>query len=275
MIRNACLIILIALSTETVVAVENTRTIGHDQCGENETWTFGPEIPEESATLFRDLLNKRVHPVLAFSEALALSQSPQASTSPDVLLLAEYWIARSLYEAKLVHIAWNGFEAVIASTPTKNTQTAQIAALECLNQLHRKYPALTFSDRAIERLPELAELSGNSADNGPLWEATETALQIRLNSDSSDLRSSVKPLLNALKGSGAYEESAKALFSIREGECRSAVSHWDRYFKLEKTPKSFDRYKNEFRILFARSLYKTGDFDRAASQLKTRKKEFQ
>ncbi|MBI3535911.1 MAG: hypothetical protein HY072_10555, partial [Deltaproteobacteria bacterium] len=141
-----------------------------DACSRFETWKFkttAPENQKENQRTYQRNTQKNIQkniwinefrysisgsysPINGFVNALALRKSSK-TTSQKVF--AEYWISRSLFHAEFVQAAERAFSTIIASQPNLETVEIQIAAIECLNRIHRLYRSFDFEPELLKYLP--------------------------------------------------------------------------------------------------------------------------
>src|SRR5262249_25593587 len=138
-------------------------------CTRAENWTFGPAVPSDRQDDYEALLNHEMKPVQGFSEGLALRA---IGSVPETKFFGEFWVSRALYEAKLVHIAYEGFASIASRQPDEATAGVQLAAIECLLQIQAKYPAFMLPKPVAERLMDYPLFTRTQAQKEVVWAAT-------------------------------------------------------------------------------------------------------
>ena len=235
-------------------------------CTNQERWDLTRSLPSESKTYFESFLNKKLSSVRALSEALGLRQN---TNSPEVKALAEYWISRSLYEQKIIHTAFEGFNLLAASPLTKETVGVQIAALECITEMSEKYPNLTISEAVESRLPEYTKFTDvghpsiHSVNKEVIWQAAVHLLIIQIG-DGKHNTQQLQTTLNILKDAGPYESFAKGLFYSKQGHSPNAVTELEKVATLANPPRLLKKYEDVTNLLLARGLYRIGKYDKSA-----------
>src|SRR5207245_2751331 len=105
---------------------------------------------------FEALLAGKSSPAVGFAQAYALERSGQ---SVEARIFGAYWKNRALLQAKLDHTAADGFAAIAAATPQRETYGVQAAALACLNQLRLSHPGLTMPRSVTAQIPQYLRLA--------------------------------------------------------------------------------------------------------------------
>jgi len=247
-----------------------SQSFSRDACGAGESWTFSPALEAEWSDAFNRFLKGSRSPVIAFSEGLALRRF---GSTEEAKFFGEYWVSRALNEAKLAHVAWNGFSAMVARTVSAEQLGIQLAALSCLLEIQARTPAMAFTGGVALRLPELAQ--GLGALSGKNLTEAKRILQQAASARIRELVSEEKPsqkvgeaLLSILKDAGADEFLSKGLWAARRAEHRNTIS-WLRKFLEAPPSKHLERYRDQARILLGRAHFSTGEFEASLNILKT------
>jgi tetratricopeptide (TPR) repeat protein len=254
---------LLAFATSMVAqgATAPLTTHGSDACTSSESWSFSGAVFESKRGDFVSGVHGSIAPVRGFSEALAMRRF---AANTETRTLGEYWISRSLYDAKLMHIAYGGFVS-IASRPVKpDTAGIQISAVECLLQIQSHYPAMSLPSPVVARIAELREQAASPQMRDVVWQAASAALRAQL----PVKHSSVTALLEVLKGAGPYENFARALTAARDNDHNTSVTQMDHFFATPSLPPALKRFVGPAHILMARDLYSLQQFERASAHLK-------
>jgi tetratricopeptide (TPR) repeat protein len=239
--------------------------LARQACTSQERWDLTKSIPTEAKTHFETFLNKKLPAVRAFAEAMGLRQN---SVNPEVRALAEYWISRSLYEQKIIHTAFEGFNQLAASPITNESAGAQIAALECILEISAKYPNLTISDAVAERLPEYSQFTNvsqptaHTVNRNVIWLAAANLIVIQVGNGKATTGDFQKTLA-MLKNSGIYENFGRGLFSAKQSHHPNVVVDLEKVVASVSVPKGLKRWDDVTLLLLARSLFKIGKYDRA------------
>ncbi|MGK5084936.1 hypothetical protein WDW37_16735 [Bdellovibrionota bacterium FG-1] len=229
-------------------------------CSSSETWALTPSISESYQEKFKASLRGNLAPVRGFSEALAMRRFAK---NAENRFLGAYWISRALYDAKLLHIALNGFISLASRPLQGETAGIQIAALECINQIHSKFPATPIPLSLISNLEGFEKQLPHPLLHETLWRAALYAMENYLGENRIE-----DSLLARLKGSGPYEDFALALKAARLNNHNEAVPRLDHFLNGSSTPMYLKRYINTAHILMAHELYVFQQFDRAGMHLR-------
>jgi len=243
----------ITFASEKVPAI----TKADRACTASETWSFSQAIPQQWARALSNGALNRERPVMIFAQALALRR---VAASPEEKLLAEYWISRSLLEAKLVHIAWGGMSAIVQSPPMATTRGVREAALQCLLSLQETFPSLTMpSTLRASRLALTAE--------GPsLWRGALLRLQTELSSQDFDI-GEAHALVALLRGGGPYEALGKGLLALQTRKPGIAKTELTAFVNTSRLPGDLRRYLNTVRLLLAHAHFSLREHDLAVAQI--------
>lgn len=250
---------------------------GRGFCTSSESWDIagvGSEIPPEDLKEFNRLLNHRTLPVRGFSEGYSLRKRARTDLSKA---FGEYWIARALTEAKLLHIAFDAFSYIAARPIRPSTLPVQLAALGCLYQLHSKQPSMAIPAQVAARLPEFAALQGFASmparKKEVIWESAGWAIRALLASDVASPKGAEK-FLPLLEGSGPHIQIARGLIASKRGETQVAIRELSAFISAAESsvtsrlPASLAGELDSAHLLLAHAYYRAQKFDAAADQLK-------
>jgi hypothetical protein len=232
-------------------------------CTKSESWVFGPAIPVDRQESYESLVDRDMKPAQGFAEGLALRSS---ATEAETRTFGEFWVSRSLLEAKLFHIAFDGFTVIAAREPEESTAGVQLAALECLLQIQGKYPAFALPKAVAARLPELQVFARTPAQKEVVWTASGAHLRDLVASGGG--AQSLEPALALLASSGIHERLGRAIWAARRGDHSVVIRELDQFLLHPAIPPLLKRFVDPARILVSRAYYSTGRFDQAAAQLR-------
>lgn len=251
-----------AVETELAPSDAPTRVSG--ACTANESWSFSTNVTRETRENFQALLNHRMVPVRGFSEALALRRKLENSVESRVF--GEYWLARSLYEAKLIHIAYQGFAVLANYSITPDTLGVQLAALECINRIHRRYPSFKLAAHIAPRLSQYLSEVKTKKEREPVWEFATNLLIHQLAEKSS--REEVLATFDLLKGSQSYEHFARGIWASRLSDHPKTIQLMEKFFLNPSLPAPLSARMDQARLLLSRAYYSAGQYEKSAEQLK-------
>ncbi len=241
---------------------------GHRACQPGERWAYGPAVPQDVAEAFEESLGQDLSAVQGFSEGLA---TRRFAKSAELRTLGEYWISRSLYDVKLLHIAMNGFNAIVARAPTRETAGIQTSALNCMLQIHSRYPAIAFPDAVAPHFKSYLELTQNPLRKGVVLEAISAHLRGLVSRDSIPWNE-VERTADLLQGSGAHEAFARGIIAARKKDHSTAIHQFTKFFNATNLPDGLKRFVDSAHILMARSSFAKKQYDKASNHLKLVKK---
>lgn len=233
-------------------APAQTRVTG--PCTDSEKWEFSEAlqrvVPEASRNEFNASLEKKEHPVRGFAEAQSLAKSK----SPLAGAFADYWTGRALFTAGLFGPAIFRLNTLVERPPTPAIAPIQIAAMACLEIIHDTYTVSVFFDRTLLNLPAYFKPGVATPETMPVvWESGIHLLMRRLKNNAS--QETVEKVVRLLKGSGPYEDYARALWAAKRERPEEALESLVRLADAETLPPSIQTRQNEVRLLLARVLY--------------------
>ncbi len=269
----AMLIVFFALVSAEVTHASDTSDIRIlSPCTESEVWKISAKAAKEvplSMRQFPKLLTVAADaPLRAFAESITWRQQPKISDTSKAL--ADYALARSLHHAAIFGLAAEGFDKLIAQPTNATKAPIQIAAISCLGQIHRRYPAFVFSAAALNRIPELVK-KGNPSKRelNILWYGVTQRFLSSLDqfqktgNDKKEAAKKVKEVeksLQALKGSGPYEALASGMWEIQKGHNREAIPHLTKFVKSTDLTESLNAKRDAARLMLARAHYELDQF---------------
>ena len=257
-------------------------------CTDHESWnlstgllkTLGPE----RVSLFRDSVAGKISAARGFSEAIAMRRNSAPGT--EARAFSEYWLARVLLGSQLTHAAYGGF-AVISSYRSleqgpSHERGVQIAAMECLNRIHEKYPTLSGGLALVEptsqHLMEWLEGAARGEDRQTVYEFMGNRFRAQLREHRTDQE--LARSIAVLKGSGPEEYLARGLFAAKTGKEAEVVVELKKFLAslvaFEPGSSRLQKYQDEARLLLVRAFYAKKDFSSAlgvARQIRTSSNE--
>jgi hypothetical protein len=232
-------------------------------CTDGERWRYGATIYSEGRDEMGRLLAKQASPVWGFVQALGLRrQAPNV----EARYFAEYFISRSLLDASLTHIAWNGFASIAARPVSEETLGVQLAALACLTELHRRFPTLPLPERVTERMPEYLAAANAPREKNATWEYAAQHLRVLLSDGKAT--GSIDQAFGWLKGSGMLETFYRGVEAARTQRHKQTVQHLERFTAVPQHAGHVERLRDQAHLLLARAYYSQQQFERAAEQFK-------
>lgn len=260
-------------------AADNSDVRILSPCSDSETWRLTPKGAKELPPSFRQfttLLNTAPDaPLRAFAESIALRQK---KTSPATRALADYALARSLHHGAIFGLAAEGFDRLIAEPTSESKAPIQIAAISCLGQIHRRYPAFTFSKAALDRIPDLIKKGNPSKrEYNIIWYGVTQRFLSSLDQvlkgkslppkEQQKWEKEVEKNLALLKGSGAYESLATGMWEIQRGRSREAIPHLTKFVTTPDLLESLEAKRDTARLLLAKAHYEIDEYPQAIKQL--------
>lgn len=233
-------------------------------CTGSESWNFSAQIPAESATYYKRFLSKSLSVVGSFAEGLALRR---LANSEESRLFSEYWISRSLLQAGMVHVAYEGFKAIASQPVSESNVGVHSAALTCLVRVHYQYPTFQIPSSTSEQIAGYALLPQATPFLPAAWEAAGMYLrdQVAYGKEGEELQRVVA----LLKNGGVHEDLGKGFAAARNQDHAGAIQAFERFLSQpQNIPKSLQRYIDLSRMLLARSYYARKNYVEAIKQFK-------
>lgn len=227
-------------------------------CTKFENWNLSKEIPQDSADEFALFLRQKRSHARGFSEGLALRQFAENTESK---YFGEYWISRALFASKLYHLSQLGFSSIAARPVNKSTLPFQLAALECLASTQEMFPTIFISDQV-----------GNNLHQYPMSATVQKAAFLYFMNELGQGASKEKlsKILTLLKDSVSYEALANGLYHASQKNHTQVIKWMSKLLVGQKTsfPSAIRKYKEQARMVLARSFYRTGEYKQAELQLR-------
>ncbi len=267
MIGNA-----IAPWTEVKVSAKEKQgdasfSFASDACTSGEKWQFSSSIQGEWREEFESSIGLRNPVIHGLAESMALQE---VATSDEAKLFAVYWKNRSLFQAKLIHIAINGFNWIAAQAVTAQTIGIQTAALECLNQLYYQYPRIHLDPDVVSRIPEYQQfyrkISWAGGNEKVLFDAASILVRIQLSENRPDTE--IETTLRFLKGSGPYESLARGMWLSKNDDYEAAIPELEEFLKSKKLTEQMQQYKDGVYLTLSRMYHVKGKYGKSIEYLK-------
>ncbi|MBY0470932.1 hypothetical protein K2X30_07150 [bacterium] len=251
-------------------AKEKSLIFADKACTFQESWNETPKFTKDFWKELSSLTSGKSSPAFGFSQALAYRNIYR---EPEGKLLTEYWISRALLQAKLYHIAYYGFTAVVAAPLRSDTMGIQLAALTCLNHIIQKYPSFELPQAVTTSLADYASVNVPKKLKTPLLEyallAAIDATSERTSKTGADWKESeLRSLAKVLKGSGAYENLVTGIWAARRLNYPQSVRELEKFIAIPDKPASLAHFNDRARLILARSYYSNGQYDKATLQLR-------
>lgn len=226
-------------------------------CTASERWVFPGDFAAGFEAEFKAMGTGTVSAIRGFSEAMALrSQAKRIGEK----YFAEYWVALSLYKAKLTHLAFNGFSALAAKESSDETAWIQSAALECLAEIHVKTPTLQISNAVAARLSQMQTSPGRDK---------VASILVRQILGARESPSKAEPFAQLISAKSPDASFSKGLINVAKNKPLEAAEQLKAFLSNSSIPRHLENYRDQARLLYARALYSLGYFDDAENQYKT------
>jgi tetratricopeptide (TPR) repeat protein len=214
--------------------------------------------------MIHSFLEKKLTTVRGFSEALAMRR--QAKT-PEEKFFSEYWISRSLYGSKMIHVAREGFALLAAREITPQTAGIQLAAVECLVQIHTVYPSISIPENIEARIPDYLDAARPLARTEVVWDLAMHAA-IEKMSQKAVSKSDAEKITRSLDGSGPHADLVLGLLAAQNNDHSGAIQHLRSFLDTPGLPNKLQRYVTTAHIMLARSYYSVEQYDHAIENFK-------
>jgi hypothetical protein len=234
-------------------------------CTDEETWDLGNQLPESTLPRFTHTPRKRDEAFNSILDAVALRL---VARKPEVQHFAEYWMWRALFQLKLVHLANARFNMMIERGFAGEGNPIQLAALDCINRVHQKFPSMTVTKVSAEKIIGApAQTWRTQAERNVALEAIAMLALEKL--DRPELKQSdVQPELAFLENGGAFETLLKSQVAAYFGFTSHAIRHSEAFLKIPALPDAAKRFQDLVHLNLARVYYGSGQFESAVKEYK-------
>ena len=232
-------------------------------CSSSEKWDTGSSISQEWKEEFQKSIEGKISPAKSFSEAMALRKM---SPSNEAKLFSEYWISRSLLNAKMIHVAQAGFAAVASNPLTQKTVGIETAAIGCLNEINKSFPSIPVPESVTKSLSGYFIFPVLEKEKEVLWQASLNFLETQLEDNRSN--DNIIKTAHSLTESKAYSALANGLIAAKKNNHKSVIVNLEKFLSPEVFKQNNMEILNQVRLILSRSYYSIGQYDRAVSLLK-------
>ncbi|MBI4925377.1 MAG: hypothetical protein HY843_05585, partial [Bdellovibrio sp.] len=277
--------------------------LASDACSRFETWKFKTTASESHRNTpkniqrniqentwineFRYSVSGFYSPINGFVNALALRKSSKTTSQK---IFAEYWISRSLFHAGFIQAAERAFSAIIVSQPSLETVEIQIAAIECLNRIHRLYRSFDFEPDLSKYLPfylhyysltnlkKYVHFDEKYLNNKReiLYEAMSQIFFTFFSAKRIDKNLIMDYLTLFQLGtdyrSNAFSDFAHGLWFIRNEQYFKAIAAFERLLKQIDTHAYLSFYKDQVHLFLARAYFSEKNYEKSIQHFKQVKK---
>jgi len=235
------MILALLLSFNSSVAKAEVQ----DPCLTTEHWSLpGKSSPPSWIREFHEFTAKRAQSIQAFANAIQLKRiSSVMGNSALEEDFSEYWVARVLYELKLMPLAHQAFMSVFENTSNRDLKKASYS---CLSRIQMVTPDFKAPD-----LSSVANLGWTEADSD--------VLLVQLLGKNSALAAKLAP---------GHKGFLNGVNQLRNHKFTESIQGFNSYFQYLLThPGSFiARYQDQAHLLAGRALYSMARFKEAADE---------
>ncbi len=222
-----------------------------DPCLTTEHWNLNRKGSSPSWLRdFHEFSARRSQNVTAFAHAVQLKRiSSVMGNSAFEEDFSEYWVARVLFELKIMPLSYQAFSSVFENTENRDLKKA---AYSCMSRIQMVSPDFRAPD-----LSTVAQLTWTEGDSD--------VLLLNLMGKDSPLVSKLSP---------AHKGFLTGVNSLKNRKYADAIQGFSVYFQYLLThPGSFlSRYKDQAHLLLGRAFYATARFKEAADEFQKVKK---
>lgn len=179
----------------------------------------------------------------------------------------EYLKARAYFREGLYHIAYDKFSAFLAKPMTANHPlAARMGALQCLIQIQKKVTTLGFTKEVVAQImPLVSRKDVTSLDLERLGHALVVRTKALVNEWEP---TEVDAIVKAIAPVKQYAQYANALLIQRHGQYSKVIPLWEKILEQDELPKTFEEDRDTLLIMYARDLYETKKYEKAADILR-------
>jgi tetratricopeptide (TPR) repeat protein len=253
-------------TTQTAPAKKYPYSIVDGACTDSENWEFTPRLPKVWQKKFLSMLAKDKDPGTSVDVMMQAGNLRLTVKSTEIQFVAEYWIWRTLYDLKMVHLASRGFSSMIARATTPETQSMRWAALDCINVIHKAYPSISLQPSTVEYFKTLNMAAVPPNKREKFWLAVSDYLRFRISDRAPDAE--IEAVLPFLRGSGAYEAWVLVSLNARKANEAEVIKSAGPLVNNRPLPKGLQPQADEIHLTLARAYYGLGLYDRAIAEYK-------
>jgi tetratricopeptide (TPR) repeat protein len=237
-------------------------------CTNKESWIYGPGVGKATRTKLKGPPSGRNAAVDTFIAGYAVKL---AATTPEVAALGEYYMYRSYFELGLIHFADRGFSAMLNVAPNPTTIGIKLAALSCLNEIHRKYPSLGIAYNTGWSLGQMDLRALTPYQRNTVWQAMATVAGRKI--FISGRNAQLQYELPLLQGSGAYEAFVRSSQAMMLEQDTAIIGETERFLKFRNLPEYLRAQTDGAHLNLARAYYQQRMYDKSVAEFKKVKSE--
>ena len=259
-------------------------------CTSEERWQADTASELVWTTELNQFLMGKSSVIRSFGNALALKRAMGSSTGAvtgvakgaatgaegeetGLRVLSEYWIARTLQEAGLLHLAHQAMSLVAQYSPAELGASGvqiQASTVACLVELRQKVPGMGLTSLSITQLGKIHRKWEDSQPRNEslrpvFWKAASLLV---VDTVSEGKEGGMAELLAILQGSGPYESFVKFMSAAQKGQNEAMVQAYAALLPQLSTLSGvakgsggaegfFKPYLDHLKLLNARALYAT------------------
>jgi hypothetical protein len=239
------------LSLLLLIAAPAALAEVQDPCQTTEHWNLNRKGSSPAwLREFHEFSAKRSQNIIGFAQAIQLKRiSSVMGNSTFEEDFSEYWVARVLFELKLMPLAQQAFLSVFENTENRDLKKASFS---CLTRIQMASPDLKSPD-----LSTVSQLSWNESDSD--------VLLLNLIGRDSPLSAKLAP---------GHKGFLNGVNNLKNRKYSEAILGFTSYFQYLMThPGSFlTRYQDQAHLLLGRALYATARFKESADEFQKVKK---
>jgi hypothetical protein len=186
-----------------------------------------------------------------------------SSRSEESRMLAQFLTYRAYYSLGLIHFAHSGWINLLSQPRIVRYKDFLLASLNCLNKIHRDYPAVALDQKILGNLSQLSPASLTLDQKQTLWQGTATLAAEKFLQKGT--LPTIETELTLLKGSNFYENLIRALDSTKKADYPSAIRISQELIKDGAIPKPFESQLDGLSLNLGRILYEESKFDQSLS----------
>jgi tetratricopeptide (TPR) repeat protein len=255
--------VLSALGVSTTHAGKVPFSSAENACTDSEKWTFGSGSSKWVGERIKGVPSGREDAIMSYIAAWKVNAT---KASPESVALGQYFMGRAYFELGLMHLADAAFSDVLGVKPDPSSTGVKLAALSCLNQIHRKYPSLGVFYNSGWSIGNIDTRSLSDSQRESLWQGMALVADRKL--FISGRNAQLQYELNLLNGSGPYEASVRAKQSMIMERDLATVADAERFLKTPKLPDFLKPQEDGARINLARTYYQQQHFEQAIAEFK-------
>jgi tetratricopeptide (TPR) repeat protein len=241
----------------------------HSACTSEETWL--PETPTTHYIQSRIETSRNGESEAMQSLIRALSTRDH-SKGLHAKLVSSYWIARTLYDMKLVHLAHAAFIELVrqpaAIDKFPDALSIRAASMECLGRIHHDYPTLALSPEVVPSVARYASASQlTTAQRRFFFDGLTWELIRKLKSTAQISDADYRALLAPLSQSSYHKKLAAILRASQRQDDKGIISNES----IFSDPAFGDRPQSEKDLLqtaFGHAFYDLKQWPRAIAHFK-------